>query len=66
MMLQSTSLLRGKTWREWKMSEICCASIHFPLAREDIYALVQFDDYCASIHFPLAREDGEIPVSVPK
>ena len=34
-MLQSTSLLRGKTYTLFRLSQANIASIHFPLARED-------------------------------
>ena len=34
------------------------ASIHFPLAREDIDRQTELFMTVASIHFPLAREDG--------
>ena len=56
-LLQSTSLLRGKTRIAILISEISKASIHFPLAREDAWASCCSDTASASIHFPLARED---------
>ena len=56
-LLQSTSLLRGKTslfrWNHYDRN----ASIHFPLAREDFAYIVIITIINASIHFPLARED---------
>ena len=56
-LLQSTSLLRGKTSHVVRSSFGSNASIHFPLARED-NTLSNFENrIAASIHFPLARED---------
>ena len=57
-LLQSTSLLRGKTPCIFTAGPVIFASIHFPLAREDNY--YRFSGKCkdASIHFPLAREDA--------
>ena len=56
-MLQSTSLLRGKTFSKAKGGKPKDASIHFPLAREDTKDLCAVSMNRASIHFPLARED---------
>ena len=57
-LLQSTSLLRGKTYSDWQVMLLVSASIHFPLAREDDIALLSwYHPPGASIHFPLARED---------
>ena len=79
-MLQSTSLLRGKTCKRspngmyqgsfnplpscegrrisFQPDIRCrCASIHFPLAREDRICKNEKIAENASIHFPLARED---------
>ena len=56
-MLQSTSLLRGKTMSSIIFAKPDNASIHFPLAREDWNAVPRATGRCASIHFPLARED---------
>ena len=55
--LQSTSLLRGKTRLLCIFHVLLSASIHFPLAREDLLSMVDFHHTLASIHFPLARED---------
>ena len=59
LMLQSTSLLRGKTVIQNRECIVELASIHFPLAREDgvMWGSSTARDF-ASIHFPLAREDG--------
>ena len=57
MKLQSTSLLRGKTYPDQKDYFCEYASIHFPLAREDGQGDSLRVVYDASIHFPLARED---------
>ena len=56
--LQSTSLLRGKTGARPLCYPYQGASIHFPLAREDLSFFFFFLLCYASIHFPLAREDG--------
>ena len=55
--LQSTSLLRGKTGVGIIAPTVIYASIHFPLAREDHNVKFFVEDAVASIHFPLARED---------
>ena len=55
--LQSTPLLQGKTKNTSFLPEILNASIHFPLAREDLPITVSDAPRRASIHFPLARED---------
>ena len=56
--LQSTSLLRGKTNCGFHFGVVECASIHFPLAREDpVEKELPPNAKQASIHFPLARED---------
>ena len=58
LMLQSTSLLRGKTNCGFHFGVVECASIHFPLAREDpVEKELPPNAKQASIHFPLARED---------
>ena len=57
-MLQSTSLLRGKTDIPAVMYNSPSASIHFPLAREDTSLTFVITESAASIHFPLAREDN--------
>ena len=57
-MLQSTSLLRGKTDIPAVMYNSPRASIHFPLAREDTSLTFVITESAASIHFPLAREDN--------
>ena len=57
LMLQSTSLLRGKTSAMPVQYSPQDASSHFPLAREDGIWLCIWHSHCASIHFPLARED---------
>ena len=56
-LLQSTSLLRGKTIIPIDFLTVKGASIHFPLAREDELSAVNSSLENASIHFPLARED---------
>mgnify|MGYP005814210239 CR=1 FL=1 len=55
--LQSTSLLRGKTFASICLCSSINASIHFPLAREDKELQQWRWKKDASIHFPLARED---------
>ena len=60
--LQSTSLLRGKTQPDFREQRRAVASIHFPLAREDFALIVISDAFVASIHFPLAREDVSFPL----
>ena len=64
-LLQSTSLLRGKTCRLHKILNGRSASIHFPLAREDETTMPFFSSLEASIHFPLAREDRKFHQKTP-
>ena len=61
-MLQSTSLLRGKTSPGISAPTGPSASIHFPLAREDPSCPNSSTTQHASIHFPLAREDQQSDV----
>ena len=61
--LQSTSLLRGKTAFSTFHKAVCCASIHFPLARED-YGAKRCDNQICCFN-PLPSCEGRPPRHIP-